>query len=162
VALAQARLDAARAQLAQLNPDPRPSQRVSAAAGVEQAQVALAQAQLNREFAELRAPFAGTVRRLNLELGEMATPGMPVLALLDLSALRFEVAVADVDIGRVALGQAARVQLDALEGAELTGTVSYVAPSSERQGNVQTFLVRVELPNDPRLRTGMSGRLFIE
>ena len=160
VAAAQAALDLARANRARLNPDPRPSQQNLAAAGAAQAQAALDRAKLNREYAELRAPFDGIAAVVNIDPGDpSAVPGKPAITLVDISRLRVEVQISDVDIARVAVGEQARVELDGLPDKPYTGTVSYIAPTPTVAGNIRTYLVRVLLDNPAGLRVGMSARV---
>jgi HlyD family secretion protein len=161
VALAQSGVALARAQRAQLDPAPSAGQRDQLAAGVAQAEAALAQARLNREYATLRAPFAGTVAARDLQLGQIVAAGTPVVRLVDDRALRFEAAVADFDVARLREGQRATVRLDALPDVAIEGVVRYIAPAADEAGTARTYLVRVELPATRGIRVGMSGRLVI-
>ncbi|MCU0492629.1 MAG: HlyD family efflux transporter periplasmic adaptor subunit [Chloroflexaceae bacterium] len=160
ISAAQAQLAAAQAGVNRLQPAPRPGQRAQAAASIAQAEATLAAAKLNREQAELRAPFSGVVASLGVQVGETAG-AEAVLTLLDISVLRFEVAVADVDIGRVQLNQRADMQFDALPDVIFAGTVSYIAPAAVTQGNLRTYLVRVDMKDIQRVRVGMNGRLVL-
>jgi HlyD family secretion protein len=162
VALAQASLELAQAQLAQLNPAPTKSQQEQVAAAIAQAEAALTQAQLNREYGELRAPFDGLVTTMAIETGEVVAPGTPVIDMFDTSAFRFEAPIADFDIARVQQGQQVRIRLDALPEDVFTGTVSYISPSSTMQGNVRTYVVRVDLEAAEGVRVGMSGQMSLE
>jgi HlyD family secretion protein len=161
VGLAQVGVELARAQRAQLDPAPARGQLDQAAAGVAQAEAALAQALLNREYAEIRAPFAGVVAAMDLEVGQMVAPGAPVVRLLDDRALRFEAPVADFDIGRIAEGDRVTVRIDGLPDVSLEGSVSYIAPAAEVEGSARTYRVRIELPETPGVRIGMSGQMLL-
>jgi HlyD family secretion protein len=122
----------------------------------------LAQAQINHDYAELRAPFDGIVAQIDTEAGEVAAlNGRPVITVLDAANLRFEVPIAEVDIARIAVGQAAQVQLDALPNMPLAGTISYIAPSATHTGTIGTYLVRVSLDAPESVRIGMSGRISL-
>jgi HlyD family secretion protein len=161
-ASAQAALKLAQANLARLRSDPNPSQRKQVAAGVAAAEAALAQAQLNRAYAELRAPFDGVVAQVGIEAGEIAGPaGQPAVKLLDVGSLRFEAPIADGDIAHVELGQRAEVRLDALPGQVLLGKVSFINPAADASGSVRTYTVRVTLDEPARLRIGMSGVVIL-
>ena len=74
--------------------------------------------------------------------------------MLDLSKLRVEVQISDVDIAQVHVGQAAQVGADALDKA-YTGKVSYIAPEATSSGTARTYLVRIDLDQRDDLRPGM-------
>lgn len=169
VAQATAALELAQANLANLKPDPRPSERArleatvaaadgaiaQAQANVAQATAALEQARLSRSYAEIHAPYDGTVAQVNVDpFDSSVTPGQPAIRVLDMSALRVEVQVSDADVVRVRVGQAVKVQVAALD-TEYTGTISYVAPEATASGVNRTYLVRVALDDDDGLRAGM-------
>lgn len=163
LAAAQAGLAQAQASRAKVIPDPRDSQVAAAQAGVAQAEAALTLAQINRERAELRAPFAGQVAIVNVDVGDPSTvAGGPAIQVVDLSALRVEVPISDVDIARVKEGQRATVRVDGIPDREFAGAVSFVSPTATTQGTIRTFLVRIALDDSTGLRAGMSARVDIQ
>lgn len=160
VAQVQAQVAAAQAQRDRLNPAPNGSQRNQAAAGVESAQAALDLAKLNRERAELRAPFAGTIAVVNVAPGESsATGSLPAVQIIDSSELHVDLQINDADISNVQVGQAARLTIDAAPGKLYSGRVSYIAPTATVSGNVRTYLVRISLADQEGLRIGMRVRV---
>ncbi|HWQ12307.1 MAG TPA: HlyD family efflux transporter periplasmic adaptor subunit, partial [Roseiflexaceae bacterium] len=162
LAAAQAALANARAQEARVLPDPRASQMAAAAAGVAQAEAALTLARINRERAELRAPFDGVVSIVNIDPGDPGVlQGAPAIQVVDVSSLRVDVSISDVDIARVRVGQRASVRVDGIPEREYTGTVSFVSPTAVTRGTIRTFLVRVQLDDITGLRAGMSARVDI-
>nr|PZN34220.1 MAG: secretion protein HlyD [Chloroflexota bacterium] len=162
LAAAQAALAQAQANRARLLPDPRESQVAAAAAGVAQAEAALTLAQINRERAELFAPFDGVVSIVNIAPGDPSTVvGGPAIQIVDVSRLEVEVPISDVDIARVQVGQKAEVRVDGIPDRTYTGTVSFVAPTATVQGTIRTFLVRITLDDITNLRAGMSARVDI-
>jgi multidrug efflux pump subunit AcrA (membrane-fusion protein) len=161
VAAAKAALSLAEANLRRLNPDPRPAQLAAASGGVQQAQIALDQARLNREYAELRAPFDATVAEVNVNPGDtvgLATSRTAV-RLVNLGALRFEAQVSDTLIAQVKVGETARVTLDGIPGTVFTGVVSYIAPTPTISGSTRMYLVRVALDQHDDLRAGLTGQV---
>jgi HlyD family secretion protein len=164
---AQASLESAQAQLDQLYSDPTESQSIRAEAGIASAEANLEQARLNREYAEIRAPFAGEVAAVNIDPGDPAITagagGQPAIRLVDLSDLYVEVDVTDADIARVNRGQPARVVADALPDQTFIGEVTFVSPAAEtNQQGVITYLVRILLDEkDLPLRAGMSVSVTI-
>lgn len=167
IVAAQAGVEAAQANLNRLYSDPTQSQLTRAYANIERAEANLSQAQLNREYAELRAPFAGEVAVVSIDPGDPATTtgGQPAIRLIDLSQLRVEIDVNDADIARVRLGQPARVEADALPEEVFMGEVSFISPSSTRNSQgVTTYPIWIELKDDKELplRVGMSVSVTID
>lgn len=107
--------------------------------------------------ATVRAPFDGVITQDLADVGDLATPGRPILAIEAPGALRLEVAVSEALVGFVEVGQSVPVQLG--EAIEVTGTVGEVAPSADP--NSRTFLVKIDLPEREGIRTGQFGRALL-
>lgn len=161
VAQAEAGVAAAKAQQSRLNPAPTDSQQALAAAGIAQAEAALELAKINRERAELRAPFDGIVASVNVDPGDPSTAGQgqPAIRVVDVSQLEVEVNISDVDIATVKPNQDVTVRADALPDREFAGRVIYISPTATVAGNIRTYLVRVALAQQEGLRAGMSVRV---
>lgn len=86
------------------------------------------------EKSRLRAPFAGTVAEVNVELGEYLTPSppgiptLPAVDLLDLSCLYVSAPIDEVDAPAIRVGQTARVSLDAFPNRKFAAAVRRIAP----------------------------------
>lgn len=159
MAVAQAQVALAQAQAAQVNAAPRDNDLALAQADVAAAEAALAQARLELDKLTLRAPFAGTVARIELRLGELAAPTAPALLLGDLSAWRIETTdLTEIDAARSAPGAAVTVTFDALPGVALPGRVIAIEPyGADRLGEV-VYTATIELvQTDPRLRWNMTA-----
>jgi HlyD family secretion protein len=162
LAAAQAALAQARATEGRLIPDPRESQKAQARAVIAQAQAALELAKINRERAELRAPFDGIIATVNVDPGDPSSTGTrPAIQIVDVSSLHVDVQLSDVDIGKVQVGQAAEIRVDSAPGKTFTGSIEYIAPTATTSGNVRTFLVRITLDTLDGLRAGMNARVEI-
>lgn len=162
VAAAQAALAQARAAQDRLNPNPRESQKAQVSAGIAQAQAALELARINRERAEIRAPFDGVAAIVNISPGDPSSTGtQAAIRIVDISNLHVDVQISDVDIGKVSSGQPAEVRVDALPDKVFKGRVGYISPTATSLGTIRTFLVRIELDEQEGLRAGMSARVDI-
>ena len=103
--------------------------------------------------AVLRAPFPAEVTRTYLREGAYAAPGVPVLTLTDAS--RWVTAeVEEADVGKIRVGQRARVTADAYPGLVLTGRVLRLAGQVDTKVGTRVVRVRVELTPPARLRVG--------
>ncbi len=163
VAAAQAQLRAAQAQLDLLTADARDEEVAAAAAAVTQAEADLLKAETDLANLTLRAPFAGTVTQMAINVGEMAQSGAAILTLADLTQLQAETTdLSERDIGRVVEGQAATVFVEALN-EEVAGTVLRIAPQASTIGGDVVYTVIVGLDEQPAgLRWGMSVEVAVE
>jgi RND family efflux transporter MFP subunit len=118
-----------------------------------QADEAVSRAQLQQTYSSVTAPFAGVILERKAELGTFASPGMPIVMLEKSGDYRLEVPVEESLLKEVKPGRRVIVELDT--PVELP--VSEILPSLNAQSRTAT--VRINLPNKPGLRSGMSGRL---
>lgn len=163
IAQAQAAVVQAQAARQRLNPDPRDSQKAQVAAGIAQAQAGLELARINRERAELVAPYDGVVAFVNIDPGDPSSTGtQPAMTVVDVSKLKVDASISDIDIAKVKIGQKVQINADALPDKTYTGTVTYIAPTATVVGNIRTYLVRIALDDQSDLRDGMSVRVEIE
>lgn len=133
-------------------------------AQVDQAQAADNSARAALDQAAIKAPFGGTIAQINVNVGDFASPGVPVIVLGDLTRLRVESDdVSDLDIGRVKLGQTANVTLDALPGRLFQGTVVSISPLASESRGYKVFAVSVDLKQgiESGLRWGMDAKIEI-
>jgi HlyD family secretion protein len=95
--------------------------------------------------------------------GDKAWTGAPIAEIPDLSEMRVELKLDEVDRGRLQLGQKARVRVDAVPDRELPAELDWISPIATvmQRGPFQTdksFPARATLKLlDPRLRPGMSA-----
>ena len=127
-----------------------------AKAGQAQARAALKQAMTSLDFTRIRAPFDGVVTGKKADRGSFASPGMPILIVEDTRRYRLEVAVNEGDLRHVQTGGQVSIAIEALGDAELKGKVVEVVPAADPAS--RAFLVKIELPTDTRLRSGLFGR----
>ena len=110
------------------------------------------------QYTSITAPFDGVVTRKLVEVGDLATPGKPLLEMENSSLLRFECEIPEALIDRLAIGAELPVRVDAA-GAVLSGKVSEIAPSAS--AGSRTFLVKLDLPSAEKLRAGQFGRVRV-
>lgn len=139
---------------------------MSAAAGAE-AQVGASQANLaalGTRLGETRleAPYDGVVTARRLDPGALVGPTSgPVLTVAKVDTVRAFVSVLERQAAEVALGQPARIRVDALKGEVFTGRVERLAPTFDPV--TRTLDAEVHFQNEKReLRPGMYGRAEIE
>lgn len=142
VEAARGTLTAARANL--VNPAIRSSQVAAVQGQILQAQAEIAaaeadaarvraqleEARANRQDLQVVVPFAGTVATRTAEPGEVVMAGTPIITLVNLAEVYLRAFVPEGDIGRVRLGQPARVYLDSAPTRPIEAVVSRVDPEA--------------------------------
>ena len=121
-----------------------------------QASEALTQARISLGYTRILAPFSGIVTEKKADAGTMASPGMPLFTLEDTRSFRLEVTVDESDVRLVHVGQAAPLIIDALGNAQLSGKIVQIVPAADTAS--RSFLVKIDLPANARLRSGVFGR----
>jgi len=164
VAAAQAEIRRAQAQLDLLEAGTRPETVAAAQAEVKAAEAGLEQAQAAIEETELLAPFAGTIASLDAQVGELVSPGVPVVWLADLSAWRIETDdLTELSVVRVREGDVVTISFDAIPDLELAGKVLRIEEIGEtKMGDITYTVVIAPSEHDPRLRWNMTASVVIE
>ena len=132
------------------------ARREMARAGQAQAKAAVQQARTALSYAQIVAPFDGLVTEKKADVGTLASPGMPIFTVEDLRRYRLEATVNESDLRYVRQGQRVTVLVDALGDRELQGKVVEIVPAADPAS--RSFMVKIELPSDPALRSGLFGR----
>lgn len=133
--------------------------RAQLAAKTAQAKAQADAARAMLSYTVVTAPFAGIVTEKKVDAGSMAVPGMPIMVLEETGRYRIEAPVPETYLGTLEVGSRVRVVLDGSGGGErLAGSVSEVVPTVDPSS--RTFTVKVDLPRDAVLRTGMFGRVI--
>ncbi len=132
------------------------ARRDMARAGQSQAKAALDQARTAAGYSRVLAPFDGVVTEKKADVGTLAAPGMPLFTVEDVRRYRLEATVNESDLRFVRAGQEVPVLVDALGDKESSGRVVEIVPAADPAS--RSFLVKVELPSDAALRSGLFGR----
>lgn len=162
---AQANLEQARRSLEQTRNTNRPEiNRLQAA--VESAQAQYQEAQVQFQDTIIKAPFAGIITQKYATEGAFVTPttsasstasatSTSILAIAE--GLEVLAKVPEVDVGRIEVGQPAKIVADAYQGEVFRGEVKRVAPEAVVEQNVTSFEVLVTLfTGQSKLRSGMN------
>jgi RND family efflux transporter MFP subunit len=104
----------------------------------------------------IHAPFTGVVTEKKVDAGTLASPGMAIFTIEDTRSYRLEVTVDESELRLVRAGQVSPVTIDALGNVQLSGKVVQIVPAADPAS--RSFLVKVELPADVRLHSGLFGR----
>ncbi len=127
------------------------------------ARLAAAQAELKRKELDVartyvRAPFAGLVEEIHLDLGDYVGPGAACATVVDLDPMLLVGRVPEKDVQRLAVNQLVRGILS--DGREVSGPVSFIGQQSDAA--TRTYAVEVQVANgDFALRSGITTEIHI-
>lgn len=108
-------------------------------------------------FTRITSPVAGVVTKKHIDVGSMASPGMPLLVIEAVGEAYVEAAIDEGLGGRVRAGMPAEVALDSL-GESLKGTIREVLPDISPSS--RTFIIKIDVP-DRGLKSGLFARVKI-
>jgi HlyD family secretion protein len=141
---------------------------------VNRAEVARAQAAVDRAETDLRnstitSPMDGLVLSRDVEVGDavssilvLGSQATLVMTLGDVSSVYVLGKVDEADIGKVFLGQPARIVVESFKDKKFTGAVTKISPLGVTKDNVTTFEVRVSIQNPTgELKANMSANAEI-
>lgn len=154
---------------AQRNAEMSKAQVAQAKAQIAQAKAALENAQENLNYATITSPIDGEVLSKDVEVGDavssilvLGSQATLVMTLGDTSEVYVKGKVDESDIGRVFLGQNARIVVESFKDKTFQGKVTKIAPLGVEKDNVTTFEVRVSIQNSTgELRANMSANAEI-
>lgn len=138
------------------------------------AQVAQAKAAADRAVedvanATIRAPIHGTVLSRDVEVGSpvssilnLGANATLVMTLGDIDRVFVRGKVDEADIGRVRLGQEARIRVETFKDKAFNGRVTQISPMGVEKDNVTNFEVRVSIDNPGKeLKANMTANAEI-
>ena len=151
---------AARKQLEILEAGPTTTAIAVQEAMVDETEARLALARARLSEGTISAPFAGTITRVHVRPGDLATPRGPLLEMADLSSLAIRFALPESEAVIVREGLRTTVTLDAYPGRVFTGEITRVYPELDRR--MRTRTIEAALTQDADLVPGMFARLQVE
>lgn len=139
---------------------------------VRQARENLEMSRIRLSYTVLRAPFNGVVLVREAELGEVVSPGTPIVTLADLDDIWLRVYLPETDLGKVRWGQEVEVRTDTYPGKVYRGRISVISSDAEfTPKSVQTeeervtlvYRVKVDVENpNYELKPGMPADAYIK
>jgi len=125
---------------------------------LDQAELAVEQAQVSLGRTELEAPFDGIVSQNNLTAGELPPQGpLPALQIIDNNTYFVELGIDESDVVSIRPGQSVSLRLDALPETEVTGEITRISLLPQENTSTVTYTAQVQLdPTSANIRVGMS------
>ena len=125
----------------------------------------------NRDIDSLiRSPISGIVLSQSVFQGDPVVPltnfqpGTELCSLADMASLLFKGTVDEIDVGKIADGLAAEIQIGALPDSKILGRVDRIFPKAKKEGNATLFdiWILIEDPAGATLRAGFSATASIQ
>jgi len=150
---AHTRLAAAEAQANTAAENLKKLQKIFRPQELDAALALLNQAQANRDLIQqkiadchITAPLSGAVVNLPFETGETVAAGMIIAKIANSGQVEMMIYVPENQIGKILLGQTAKVSIDSYPKRDFLGKVVYISPEAEfTPKNIQTKEDRVKL-----------------
>jgi membrane fusion protein, multidrug efflux system len=128
-----------------------------AEAGVASARAQVGVAERTLRDASVGAPFGGLLARRHVNVGQFVQPGTALFDLVSLDPIDVVFHVAEVDSGRVHVGQHVAVEVAPYPQRRFDAVVDVVSPTIDR--DTRTLRVRARIDNaDGALRPGLFAR----
>ena len=124
-------------------------------AQMDQAKADIASAQVFAGYARVVTPISGIVTAKQIDVGATATPGVPLLTIEDAAHYRLEATVEESQIGKIRLKDRALVNIDAIGGEQMEGTVAEILPAADPMS--RSYTVKIDLVSAQSLRSGLYG-----
>lgn len=125
---------------------------------LENAKLALQSTKDQLDNYTITSPISGTVVEKTYKAGDNldAATGGSLAVIYDMSKLTFQMAIDELDIGKVQVGQEVRITAEALEGQSFTGRVSKININGTTGGGVTSYPVTVDIDDPGSLLPGMN------
>lgn len=125
-----------------------------AQAQVAQSQASLKQLEEQLSYTTIQSPMDGVILSRDVERGDavssilvLGSTATLVMTIGDVRQVYVQGKVDESDIGRVYLGQQARIKVESFKDKTFLGKVTRIAPLGVEKDNVTTFEVRVSIEN---------------
>jgi len=149
----------------------RPEEIEQAKGNVKKAKASVDLLKKNIRDSYVTSPLTGFIVKKFIEVGETVTPMSSLFKVSNLSTVELVIYVSEVELGKIKLGQKAKVTIDTYPDRKYEGKVTYISPEAEfTPKNVQTkdertklvFAVKIEVVNkDFDLKSGMPADAIV-
>lgn len=123
------------------------------------AQIALQEQQEKLDDYIITAPISGTVITKNSKAGDTidkTNASITMMVVADVSKLKFDLEIDELDVGLVSVGQAVEVTCDAVEGKTFNGTITEMSMEGTATNGVTTYQATVTIDEPGELKPSMN------
>lgn len=145
-----------------LQPHQDPSRQLaSLSQKLQQSQLNHSQKQADVDELTVKAPVAGTISAIALSVGDKVAANANLFRVADYGAMQVTIAVDELDVAQVKIGQPADITLDAIPGKSYHGTVIQVNPEGTVKNDIATFEVTIAIERSEGLMAGMNALVSV-
>jgi len=127
---------------------------------VIQGQAQFASAQSSLADATVTAPIAGIIGKRYMEVGDMASPGIPLVEIVQKEQVKIVFDVTETDLGKIKPGQTAHVSVKSYPDKVFTGKVTKISPILDPMTRMASVEVMVDNASD-ELKPGMFANVTV-
>lgn len=126
-----------------------------------QAQAELKELEIRLAQSKIYAPMAGLIAKRHVDQGALLSPSTPIVTLVNLSTMVTMASVPEQEVGKLRIGNQAKVEVDAFGDRTFQGRVARISPVLDAA--TRSAIVEVEIPNpDLGLRAEMFARVHLD
>jgi HlyD family secretion protein len=114
-----------------------------------------------KNAATVKSPINGMIITKAKNTGDLAQANASILTVIDPQSFKIKVAVDELDIQKVKVGQKASIALGAITDKTYEGTVEQIALTGTTSNNVTTYDVTLGIANPENIKIGMNGTVTI-
>ncbi|MGF7430188.1 efflux RND transporter periplasmic adaptor subunit [Thermoanaerobacterium thermosaccharolyticum] len=126
---------------------------------LQQAEAAKNVVQVQMTNSDIYAPLDGIVTNRNIQPGELATAGTPLLTIAETSTLKIEGTINEDIVPLLRVGQKVPVVIDAFPDKQFQGVISQIGPVATTTG--QIFPIEIAVTNPGELKPGMTAKAML-
>ena len=146
--------------IARLSSDSLQNSKKNNELNLKDSQLSLQSSRKSLDDYNITAPISGTVITKNSKAGDKidnSNSSTVMMVIADMSKVKFTISVDELDISKIALGQTATVDVDALPNETYEATVTSIAGEGTSTGDgVTTFTVELTIDEPGNLKSGMN------
>jgi len=113
-----------------------------------------------KQYTSISSPIDGRITLRQTEVGMIAAPGMPLVTVEEYKNMLFSAVIPEQIINKIKIGDSIKVIVDVVDDQVFFGEVAELVPSGDTM--THTFIVKIALKYDPRLKSGMYARGLFE
>jgi len=126
--------------------------------GIRSVQAQIKQIDKQLDLTEIKAPFGGIITAKNVEKGAIASPGMTLATITDISSLKLVLQIPEKAINNFKIGQKISVKTELYPGIDFPGTITLISAVGDAAHN---YPIEITVPNPSAtpLKAGMYGSI---
>jgi len=103
----------------------------------------------------IKSPLDGIISNQSVNVGQIVSPGVTVISIVDTSTLKMKSTVAQDVVPFLSIGQEMELSIDSYPGVKVTGTITNLGPIAVNTGEV--FPVEISINNSNHIMAGLSA-----